>query len=63
MLVLSRKTGQRIHIGDQVTISVVRISGNRVRIGIEAPIEVPIHRLELDQQISTLAEELPTVPR
>jgi carbon storage regulator len=63
MLVLSRKTGQRIHIGDQVTISVVRISGNRVRIGIEAPIEVPIHRLELDQQISTVAEELPTVPR
>lgn len=63
MLVLSRKTGQRIHIGDQVTISVVRISGNRVRIGIEAPIEVPIRRWELDHQNSTVNEQLPTAPR
>ncbi len=47
MLVLSRKTGERIMIGDQITITVVRIGPNNVRIGIEAPREMNIVREEL----------------
>ncbi|MCO6458208.1 MAG: carbon storage regulator [Pirellulaceae bacterium] len=47
MLVLSRKLGERICIGNDVTISVVKISGNRVRIGIEAPDHVEVLRGEL----------------
>jgi carbon storage regulator len=47
MLVLSRKTGERILIGDQITLTVVRIGPNNVRIGIEAPRELNIVREEL----------------
>lgn len=47
MLVLSRKAGERILIGDDVAITVVRIGPNSVRIGIEAPREMNIVREEL----------------
>ena len=47
MLVLSRKAGERILIGDDVAITVVRIGPNSVRIGIEAPKEMNIVREEL----------------
>ena len=47
MLVLSRKTGERILIGDDVAITVVRIGPNSVRIGIEAPRSMNIVREEL----------------
>ena len=47
MLVLSRKVGERILVGDQVTITVVRITGGGVRIGIEAPKELSVIREEL----------------
>ncbi len=47
MLVLSRKVGERILIGDQIAITVVRISGGGVRIGIEAPSHMAVVREEL----------------
>ncbi len=47
MLVLSRKAGERIWIGDDISVTVVRISGGGVRIGIEAPREMPVVREEL----------------
>lgn len=47
MLVLTRKPQERIQIGDSITITVVRVQGNSVRIGIEAPQEVAIRRGEL----------------
>ncbi len=47
MLVLSRKVGERIYIGDDVSVTVVRISPTEVRIGIEAPLSAPIVRKEL----------------
>jgi carbon storage regulator len=47
MLVLTRKTGERIHIGLDITVTVVQVHGNRVRIGIEAPQGVAIVRGEL----------------
>lgn len=59
MLVLSRKAGEQVKIGDDVTVTLTKISGNRVAIGIEAPREVDICRGELivgsDQESSQLA--------
>ncbi|HZN34513.1 MAG TPA: carbon storage regulator [Pirellulaceae bacterium] len=47
MLVLSRKIGERLVIGDNITVVVSRVAGNRVTLGIEAPSEVRIIRGEL----------------
>ena len=47
MLVLSRKVGERIVIGDRVVVTVVKQSGNRISLGIEAPEEICIRREEL----------------
>ncbi|MDG2389159.1 MAG: carbon storage regulator CsrA [Planctomycetaceae bacterium] len=47
MLVLSRKAGERIQIGNDVTLTVVSVKGNRVRLGIEAPQECRIVRDEI----------------
>lgn len=49
MLVLSRKIGEKIHIGDDVTIEVRRVAGNRVTIAVEAPRDVRILRGELQK--------------
>lgn len=48
MLVLSRKRGEQIQVGGDVRVTVVRIDGNKVRIGIDAPTETRILRGELD---------------
>ena len=48
MLVLTRKESQRINIGNGIVVIVNKIKGNSVRIGIEAPDDVPIRRGELD---------------
>ncbi len=47
MLVLSRKRDESIVINDDITIMVVEIRGDKVRLGIEAPKEVPVHRREV----------------
>ncbi|MFP6618314.1 MAG: carbon storage regulator [Pirellulaceae bacterium] len=47
MLVLSRKETQILHLGDSITIKIVGISGNQVRLGIEAPREIRVLRDEL----------------
>lgn len=52
MLVLSRKVGERIQIGDNITIVVNRIAGNRVTIGVEAPAEMRIVRSELEAALN-----------
>jgi carbon storage regulator len=51
MLVLSRKTGQQIHIGPDITISILEIGGKLVRIGIDAPDSFCILRGEVKEQI------------
>jgi carbon storage regulator len=52
MLVLSRKVGERILIGDHVTVTVVRITGGGVRLGIEAPPEMAVIREELQTNLA-----------
>jgi carbon storage regulator len=47
MLVISRKAGEKICLGDDVVITVLELSGSVVRLGIEAPSEVPVYRHEL----------------
>jgi len=47
MLVLSRKRDERIVIGDNIVITVVEVRGDKVRLGIDAPSEVPVHRQEV----------------
>ena len=47
MLVLSRKKNESIVINDNITIMVVEIFGDKVRLGVEAPKEVPVHRKEV----------------
>jgi carbon storage regulator len=51
MLVLTRKVGERIHIGDGIVVTVVRIQSDKVRLGIEAPAQVPIHREEVYRRV------------
>ena len=56
MLVLSRKVGERIQLGDQITITLVKINGNAVRLGIDAPPEMSVVRQELVVVRQELAE-------
>ena len=56
MLVLSRKVGQRILIGDDICVTIVRVAQGGVRIGIEAPKELPIVREELKKELDAADE-------
>ena len=58
MLVLSRKSMERIQIGDNVVVTVLEIHGNKVRIGISAPREIRVLRSELQQVIPELPSDL-----
>jgi carbon storage regulator len=51
MLVLSRQRDQSIMIGDKVVVTIVDIRGDKVRLGIEAPEEIPVHRQEVYEAI------------
>jgi carbon storage regulator len=53
MLVLSRKESQRIRLGDSIVITIVKISGDKVRVGIEAPQNVLVLRDELEPRDAT----------
>jgi carbon storage regulator len=57
MLVLSRKIGERIVIGDGIVVTVLQVDGRKVRIGIDAPSDVPVFRRELIENNSKRAFE------
>ena len=58
MLVLSRKVKEAIRIRDDITIVIVEIRGDKVRLGIEAPKDVTVHRLEVYNQIHGIEQEV-----
>lgn len=70
MLVITRKAGDRVRIGDDITVTVLEVTGSSVRIGIDAPVEIPVYRHEIIE--ATEAEnraaaaatvgDLPTIP-
>jgi carbon storage regulator len=63
MLVLSRKKNESIVINDDITIVVVEIRGDKVRLGVEAPKETPVHRREVYEAIRrSLADGQPVPP-
>lgn len=51
MLVLSRKTDESLIVGDNIVITVVEVKGDKVRLGIVAPREIPVHRREVYEDI------------
>lgn len=51
MLVLSRTRGEQIVVGGSITVTVLEVRGDKVRLGFEGPAEVPIHRLEVHQRL------------
>ncbi len=57
MLVLSRKKNESIVINDDITIVVVEIRGDKVRLGVEAPKEVPVHRREVYDAIQRSSQQ------
>jgi carbon storage regulator len=60
MLVLTRKLGESIRVGDNISITVVEIERGKIRLGIDAPREVPVFREEL-VSFKTQMEDVPTI--
>jgi carbon storage regulator len=68
MLILSRKPGESIVIDGKITVTVIRLEGDIVKLGIAAPREVPVHRQEVYEEIQrnnveALTNERPKLPR
>ncbi len=53
MLILTRRVGETLMIGDDVSITVLGVKGNQIRIGIDAPKEVAVHRKEIFDRINS----------
>lgn len=51
MLILTRKHGETISIGDEITVTVMAVDENQIRLGIDAPRDVPVHRAEIAERI------------
>ena len=53
MLILTRRVGESLMIGDEVTVTVLGVKGSQVRIGVRAPEKIPVHREEVFRSIQT----------
>ncbi|EMN2109133.1 carbon storage regulator CsrA [Pseudomonas aeruginosa] len=59
MLILTRRVGETLMVGDDVTVTVLGVKGNQVRIGVNAPKEVALHREEIYQRIQKEKDQEP----
>ncbi len=57
MLILTRRVGETLMVGDEVTVTVLGVKGNQVRIGVNAPKDVSVHREEIYQRIQREKEQ------
>ena len=57
MLILTRRVGETLMVGDEVTVTALGVKGNQVRIGVNAPKEVAVHREEIYQRIQKEKED------
>ena len=57
MLILTRKVGESVLIGDDISIAVLSVRGNQVKLGVQAPKEVSVHREEIYQRIKQMKDE------
>jgi carbon storage regulator len=68
MLMMTRRAGQKIVLGEDITIEIVEVAGNTVRVGVEAPRSVPVYREEIwtavrtENEAAAAARDLPEPP-
>lgn len=58
MLILSRRLGESVIVNNDIVITVVKVQGDKVRIGIEAPKEIPVHRKEIQEKVNNEKTQL-----
>lgn len=62
MLILTRRIGETLMVGDDVTVTVLGVKGNQVRIGVNAPKHIAVHREEIYQRIQREKDSQPQAP-
>lgn len=68
MLIITRRPGEKVVLGDEITVTVMEVSGQTVRLGIDAPKELPIYREEIweavkrENRAAAAAGEIPPLP-
>ena len=55
MLILTRKVGESVMVGDDITVTVLGVKGNQVRVGVKAPRDVSVHRKEIYERINNVS--------
>ncbi len=63
MLILTRRVGESVVIGDEVSVTILGVKGNQVRIGVTAPMDVAVHRQEIYERIKKEQADVPDEAR